>query len=210
MLLNEKIPRLKYEVFEGIYSKAMEELIKDKRRPLTTEEIIERRVNSKCDDWKDNYFDTCDAIAIHPNGKFKIIKKCDILKKLNNETKLKDYDLVLSEKEYKKLKGKEFHIKNTQCTMINKELTSDEVLRHSVWNYLVNKVSLKKYTNIQKYDNFMGLYIYKSKEIVLRALYLDELDDRPVLYGGNRLGVGDSLLVGVANEMEVNKNGKNN
>lgn len=59
--------------------------------------------------WWYNQIDTCDAIFIHPSGKFKIVLDAEPMKNFDPEKDVDNYGaLVISEEEYNKLEGKEF------------------------------------------------------------------------------------------------------
>lgn len=174
MELNEKPIREKYKEFYGKNIEQMELLIKDKRIPLTMKQIIERRLNSTQDDWKDNYFDTCDA-AIQFNGKIKIIKDCKILKRMTKNTKLVNGKIKVTESQYKKLKAKEFDLSKLK---LDKDLTKEEALSHPIWKYLLGNY-LENYVELVfcQYDRTMGLWV-SGENLLLSAWCVSVLNDR--------------------------------
>ena len=185
MNLNEKPVREKYKEFLGKMTEQMELIIKDKREPMTIKQIIERRLNSEQKDWKDNYFDTCDAIAYGKNGNFKIIKNCDILKNINSKTKLEKGRIKLNNKEYENLEGQEFD-----------EKTCKEV----IWKYLLEEL----YEPYIKMINYCPNYYISFNEDTLGAWYVGRLDGNlgSSAYDWGRLDVDYGCSVGVASEMQ--------
>lgn len=182
MNLNENPIREKYKEFYGRTIEQTELLIKDKRIPLTLKQIIERRLNSKQEDWRNHYFDTCDAVIVFKD-RFKIIRNCNILKEITSKTKLINCGVELTEKEYNSLKGKEF-----------KNNTSKEV----VLRYLLGNL-YKKYI---KFLGFCPNYYLTSYQLNLRAFYVYGLENRSYVNGGVDLGGGaGGRLVGLASEM---------
>lgn len=197
--LNERQTREKYKAFEGRYTEQMPVLIKENRITLSMKQIIERRINSKQNDWRNNWFDTCDAIAYGKNGKFKIIKNCEMLKQINPKTKLKNGAIPTTEKEYNKLKGKEF-----DCSEIslNRLLTKTEALTHHVWKYLLEE-HLKEYIELAfKHDNLMMGVWTNKEEFCVRAFCVGRLDDGSGLSGRHALDGDFGRLVGIASEMQ--------
>lgn len=185
MQLNETPLREKYKEFYGKNTEQMELLIKDKGIPLTMKQIIERRLNSKQPDWKDNYFDTCDSIAYGENRKFKIIKNCKILKLMNKDTKLDNGRIKITKKIYKNLKGKEFE-----------ENTPTE----EIWKYLLKEL-------YEPYIKMLGYcpeyYIY-LRDFTLGAWCVGRLggDGRSGASGRSYLDDDIGRLVGVASETQ--------
>ena len=182
MNLNEKPTREKYKEFYGSNIEQMELLIKDKRIPMTVKQIIERRLNSKQDDWKNNYFDTCDAVVYGENGKFKIVKDCKILRKMNKETELENGAIKITKQEYDKYKGKEFN-KNSK--------------KEEIWQYLIGDL-YKKYIKMLDY---VPNYFIGSKCYSIRAFLVYGLGGESVVFDGGNLDIAYARLVGVASEM---------
>lgn len=198
MNLNEKPIREKYKEFYGKNPEQMELLIKDKRIPLTFKQIVERRLNST-EDWRTNYFDTCDAL-VQFNGKIKIIKNCEILKEMNSKTKLTDGGIKITKEQYKKLKGKEFEISKLN---FNNSLTKEEVKNHPIWKELLGKY-LGTYIELVFPNNtnkMMAIWI-NEEELILRAWCASRLEDWAFAGGGNDLGVVSGRLVGLATELQ--------
>jgi hypothetical protein len=198
MNLNEKPLREKYKEFYGKNTEQMELLIKDNRIPLTMQQIIERRLNSKQDDWKTNYFDTCDGL-VQFKGKIKIIKNCKLLKEMTSKTELTNGGIKITEKDYKKLKGKEFDISKIK---FNNYLTKEEVKKHPIWKgllgeYLSTYIELVFPNNI---DKLMEVWI-DNKELILRAWCVGGLGYGSGASGWDDLGYDGGRLVGIATEL---------
>ena len=197
MNLNEKQTREKYKVFYGRNVEQMELLIKDKRVPLTMKQIIERRLNSKQDDWRHNYFNTCDLIVQY-KGKIKIVKSCDILKKMNKNTKLTNGGIKLSLKQYKELNGKEF---DKSKLILNRWLTRKEADKHPIWKYLLGE-HLLDYVKLIFFEEekAMGVYII-DEELFARAWYVGRTGGRSDVVGWYDLDDGYGRFAGLASEM---------
>lgn len=199
MQLNEITVRQKYKEFYGKNTEKMELLIKDNRIPLNMKDIIERRLNSEQEDWKNNYFDTCDAL-VQFNGKIKIIRNCKILKQISSRTSLENGRIKITESQYKKLKGKEFKISELK---LNNYLTKEEAKSHPIWKYLLENY-LNKYVDLvfnKRSGENMALWI-NQEELILRAWYVCRLEYRSYANGRYNLDIDYGRLVGVATELQ--------
>ncbi|KKL23100.1 hypothetical protein LCGC14_2428760, partial [marine sediment metagenome] len=166
--------------------------------PLTMKDIVERRLNSNQEDWKNNYFDTCDAI-VQLKGKIKIIKNCKILKDMNKNTELEGGAIKVTEQTYRKLKGKEF---DTAKLKLNEDLSKEEVKKHPIWKYLIGNL-LNKYIDLVFKDFNNAMYIWvDTEELNLRAWYVDRLDNRAWSDARASLGSGRGRFAGVAPEAQ--------
>lgn len=183
MNLNEKPIREKYKDFYGSNTEKMELLIKDKRIPMTTKQIIERRLNSEQEDWRRNYFDTCDAVVYGKNGKFKIIKNCNKLKEMNSKTKLKKGAIKISKKFYDSIDCEEF---------------SKETDKEVIWKYLIEEL-YNKYIKLIDYCPIF--YVTPNDNYTLRAWYVCGLEGRSSAEGWSDLGDDFGRLLGIASEM---------
>ena len=187
MNLNEIPIREKYKEFYGNNCVQMKLLIKDKRTPLSIKQIIERRLNSNQPDWKDNYFDTCDAIIYGEKGKFKIVKNAKILKEMNENTKLINGAIPITKKFYDKLKLKEFDLE-----------TSKEI----IWEYLLKNL-YPKYIKLLGYIPEVGFS--SSDSYCVKASFVGRLVNGSRLFGGDGLDDDCGRLVGLASEMLESK-----
>lgn len=193
--LNNKPVRERYKVFEGSLISQMPKLIKDKRIPMTMKQIIERRLNSNQEDWKDNWFDTCDAV-VQFSGKIKIVKSCELIRSINEKTKLGSGAIEITKQQYKRLKGKEF-----DKSLVDKSLTKEEALNHPIWKYLLG-THLKKYVELVFRDNETAMKIWlRDEELLLRAWFVYGTGNGSSAGGGNHLDYVGGRLVGVASEM---------
>ncbi len=183
MKLNEKSIREKYKEFYGKNPEQMGLLIKDNRIPLTIKQIIERRLNSKQDHWKKNYFDTCDAIVYGEQGKFKIVKNCKLLKDMTEQTKLENGAIKISKQFYKELKRKEFSGYHDE----------------EVWKELLEEL-YKPY--IKMLDYTPNIYVSSSDEFCLRAWFVGRLEYRSNAFGRDDLDNWNGRLLGIASEMQ--------
>lgn len=181
MNLNEKPIREKYKEFFGKNNEKMSELIEDGRIPMTVKQIIERRLNSELDDWKDNYFFTCDAIVYGKDGKFKIEKNSKKLLEMNKNTKLKNGAIPISQEYYESIDSPEFS-----------EDDGDEV-----WKYLLEDL----YDDYVKFLSFCSLICVNSESYVLRAWCVNRLEYGSYADGRGGLDLDGGRFVGIASEM---------
>lgn len=187
----------------------MPELIADGRTPANTATVMKQRLESGLQDWKDNYFFLGDAIAYHPDGKFKIVRDSQTLRELipANEDVLRRGALVLPDGAYETLQGTEFTRKSLN---VDEDLTGDEAKSHPIWKEVARDQTLldayvdTMFPEMKKkfnYDKNMGIYLENGDEMpTLRALIVGRLVYRSQLYGGNYLDNGNGRLVGVAPE----------
>ena len=128
-----------YKEFYGRSTEQMPMLIADGRVPMSVNGLMQRNLEVSEKDasgmykfsdpvrsaWMDNYFDTGDAIALHPNGNIKVVLDAQPLREMNSRSQLSNCALVLPDGMYEKLEGHEFtreQIKN----YIDKWLARDE------------------------------------------------------------------------------------
>ena len=198
------------------YIDQMPLLIAEGRVPLSLANVLERRLYSDLQDWKGNYFDTGDAIAYHPDKKFKIILDAELLLTLNPESKLRKGALILEDGLYEKLEGEEFLYRNVE-KFLDKDLSQEEVLQHPLWRAVARDQALleeyvpRMYKEMKErwnYNENMGVYLDSfDGSPKLRALVVDRLEDGSGLNGWNNLGSVGGRLVGVAPEA-LNAHGK--
>lgn len=196
-----------YQEFYGRNVEQMPKLIAEGRVPISVAGIMAQRLNSGKEDWKDNYFDSGDAIAYHPDGKFKIILDSHSLREINAESKLKNGALVLADGLYESLQGQEFTRKDL---VLGKDMSAADVKAHPVWQLvardgnLLNEYADKMFAEMKQrfdYTENMGFYVADAnKTPTLRALYASWLESGSRLRGNDNLESGYGRLVGVAPE----------
>ena len=202
-----------YQEFYGRVVGTMPNLV-DGRVPASVSDVMAQRLHSGKQDWKDNYFFVGDAIAYHPDGKFKIVLDSESLRGLNSQSTLSFGALVLEDGAYETLKGVEFK-RNELSSQLNIDLTADEAKVHPVWKVvardqdLLNAYIDTMYPEMKQrfgqgntnYDNNMGFYVEDGeKRPTLRALVVRRLGSRSQLYGRYDLDGDYGRLVGVAPE----------
>lgn len=202
-----------YKEFYGRNVDRMPELIAEGRVPLSTAGIMERRLNSTgtATAWKDNYFDSDDAIVYHPNGNFKIVRGAPFLRSLTSASNLANGALVLSESAYASADGAEFKRKD-KGLILDQDLTAQQAKEHPVWLALVpDKALLGQYVDGMfaemgkrfSYDDAMGVYLAGAQKTpAARALCFDGLESRSLLNGRVDLDNDLGRLVGVAPEAQ--------
>src|SRR3989344_5450852 len=156
-----------YEEFYGRTTEQMPLLIEKGRQLMSVAGVMERRINSDKKDWKGSYFFTGDAVAYHPDKKFKIVSDAEILRNLNAESKLESGALILPEGMYETLEGEEFLYKNVQ-KLLEKELSQADVLKNPLWKAVARDQALleeyvpRMFAEMKKsfdYEENMGIYL---------------------------------------------------
>ncbi len=170
-----------YKEFYGRNTEQMPLLIADGRTPISVAGVMEQRLNSGKQDWKDNYFDTGDAIVYHPDKKFKVVLDAEPLRNLNSESKLRNGALILPDGMYEDLQGEEFAYKDIQ-KLVDKELSQADILKHPIWKSvsrdqaLLDEYVLKMFAEMKSkfnYNENMGIYLDSFDNAPkLRALYV--------------------------------------
>lgn len=188
-------------------------LIAEGRVPANTADVMRQRLESGLQDWKDNYFFLGDAIAYHPNGKFKVILDSPTLRELTPKSNLKNGALILGDGLYETLNGQEF---SRSALTLDKDMTPADVKVHPVWQYVARDQKLldayvtKMFPEMKQrfgqgntnYDNNMGVYLENGDKKVptLRALVVDGLENWSGLNGSYNLVNDYGRLAGVAPE----------
>ena len=140
----------RYREFTGNSLEAMPLLIAEGRVPLSVKDIMERRLRSENPVWMENYFDTGDAVACHPDGEIKIILDSEILTRINPKSRIiRTYSnddftngaLIISEDAYKKLKGpliRTFKVEDLERNLskYGRSFSSEEIKENPVWMFL--------------------------------------------------------------------------
>lgn len=193
------------------YLAQMPLVIADGRVPLSDANLMERRIHAgkSATTWKDNYFDV-DGIAYNTGcTKFKIVLDSQDLRKVTPESKLTSGALILGDGIYEQLHGQEFTKKDLK-SLLERELSADEVKAHPVWKALArDDALLVEYTDKMfaemkdrfKYDTAMGLYLASDEMVpTLRASYVDGLENGSRFYGRFSLDGDFRRVVGVAPE----------
>ena len=213
-----------FKEFFGRNVEQMPKLISEGRIPLSVAGIMQRRldVRNASDDvnasWRDNYFDTGDAVVYHPDGRIKIVLDAQILREMNPDSKRNAGALVLTPEQYNAMTGEEF--KKGKLGKVNDGLSKEDVKAHPVWKVLArDKALFNDYVDYifaegkQRfgYDTLMGVYLGSAKGDTpgdtpeMRAWYVGRLENRSLVDGRSSLDDDDGRLVGVAPEAQSAK-----
>ena len=132
-------PPEKYKVFYGKATEQMPKLLAEGRTPLSVSDIMYKRLFLRHDrtdirtSWLENYFHTSDAIAAHPDEKFKLVLDAEPLRELNRQSRLHMGKLILPDGMYEKLEGPEYTFNEfLRETHAGKE----NIKRKSIWKRL--------------------------------------------------------------------------
>jgi len=221
MALKLNATREAYREFYGRNVEQMPKLIADGRVPMSVAGLMQRRLDVRNSDadvkssYMDNYFDTGDAVAYHPDGRVKIVLDSQTLRDMTPESQRNSGALVLTNDVYDSLQGEEF--KKGKLGNVNDGLSRADVKAHPVWKVLArDQALLNDYTDFifGEYQprfakdsalddlKLMGIYPGSANGTApeMRAWYVNRLDNRSNANG--RLGVDNVLgrLVGIAPE----------
>ena len=211
--LNE--PTIEY--FEGRNVDKMPELIAKGMKPLSASGLMQRRLQAQYgsesvrNSLMNNYHDTGDGIAYHPDGRIKIVPDASPLREMNSKSNLVNGALVLPDGMYEKLEGHEFTRKDIQ-KYVGDAITSKEAKSNPLWQALARDPKLLNeyvdliFTQAKQqfdYDKNMGVYVSDAPESpAMRLWCVWELRIRSVAYGWDVLGDSYGRLVGVAPEAQ--------
>lgn len=202
---------LPYQEFYGENRKQMPKLIADGRVPLSVAGLMERRLRAtnSVESWRDNYFDTGDAFAYHPDGKFKIVLDAQPLREITPESRLSQGALILADGMYETLQGVEF-TRTQLADILDDDLEASKVKEHPVWKALArDDTLLNEYIDVMfadmkarfEYDDGMGVYLEDQQTVpTLRAAFVYWLENGSQLYGDAYLDYVDGRFAGVAPE----------
>lgn len=152
MVLKLNPTREAYQEFYGKNVEQMPKLIADGRVPMNVSQLMQKRLDVRSSDaevkssYIDNYFDTGDAVAYHPDGRVKIVLDSQTLRDMTPESHRNGGALVLTEDVYNALQGEEF--KKGKLGKVNDGLSRADVRAHPVWKALArNQGLLNDYTD---------------------------------------------------------------
>ena len=206
-----------YNEFYGRVTKQMPRLVAEGRTPASVADVLERRLHSDLQDWENNYFFTGDAIAYHPDKKFKIVLDAELLRNLTSKSDVSKGTLVLPDGLYESLQSEEFLYKDVK-NLLGEELFQKEILQHPLWKAVARDQALleeyvpKMFAEMKERWNYkenMGVYLDSLgvESPKLRALVVNGFVDGSGLDGRNYLDFENCRLVGVAPEA-LNAHGK--
>ena len=175
---------------------------------MSVEDIMRRRLEvdgtSAEKYWMECFFLTSDAIAYHPDRKFKICLDCENLKRINRNSKLKDGFLVLEEGVYESLEGEEFKYDEVESSL-EKTLTFKQVTRNPVWRTVARDTSLLKLYSSKISGKWNEKYNYKKwMDILTGSIDCQPFEVAPCLNSlyFNRLLSGSDLYCSVELDSE--------
>jgi len=137
----------------------MPALIAEGRVPMNTAQLMQIRLyfrngpDAVKTAWLDNYFDTGDGVAYHPDGRIKIVLDSQTLREMTPQSQRNGGALILSEDIYNLLQGVEFRrsdyksweevgFKKGGRGEINSEMLKESVKAHPVWRVLARDQAL--------------------------------------------------------------------
>jgi len=208
---------LNYKEFYGRSTEQMPILIAEGRTPLSIAGLMRRRLEvlNSSDEVKrfywDNYFDTGDGIAYHPDGRGKIVLDAQPLRELTPLSSSQLSALVLPSGVYDRLEGVEFSREDLAKYITGGRLKQGNVKKNRVWQVLardenlLNDYAKAVFSQLrERYneDRAMGLYRGSAENVpTMRSWYLNRLGSRSnadVIH----LGFDVGRLVGVAPEAQ--------
>jgi len=205
----------KYKEFYGRNVKQMPALIAEGRVPMNVSQLMQERLdvrNSKeavRESWTNNYFDTGDAIAYHPDGRVKVVLDSRTLREMTPDTERIEGALLLTEDTYNVLEGEEFA--KRKYGKIGDWLSKDDVKAHPIWKTLArDQALLNDYADFIfaqgkeefNYDVAMGVYPDSFGENPkMRAWLVNRLGSRSDANGGSDLDYNGGRFAGLAPEV---------
>ena len=203
---------LNYKEFYGRSTEQMPRLIAEGRTPLSIAGLMRRRLEvlNSSDEVRnsfwDNYFDTGDGIAYHPDGRGKIVLDAQPLRELTPSSQLRNGALILSPSVYDGLEGVQFSNEDLAKYIAGKGLKQGDVRKNKVWQALardeklLNDYAEAVFSQVKEgYDEDRAMALYRgSTENVptMRSWCLDRLVCWSVADGNYHLVVDFGRLVG--------------
>lgn len=210
----------KFKEFHGRNVEQMPLLVSEGRTPLSVAGLMQRRLETidasmeVKSSWMDNYFDTGDAFAYHPDGRVKIVLDSQTLREINPDSKRNSGALVIIPEQYDAMSGEEF--KKGELGTLETSLSSIDVKLHPVWRALArDQALLNDYTDMifseakQRFKHASNMDVYlgsaKGKTPEMRAVCVYWLVDWSLVYGKNNLGNDNGRFAGTAPKMQMSK-----
>jgi len=214
MRLNE--PSEKYKEFYGLNVDQMPKLLAEGRVPMSTKDLMLRRVELRHSDdkelragWMDNYVDTGDGALYLPDGSLGVVYDSQAIRDLTRESPLirgalvsEDLptggDLVFTKEDLEKM-------------IIGRELTLKEAKAHPIWRALTRGDSVLSHAYAEmvfadhketRGDNFgMGIRLRGSSPGApeIRDWYISRIRGHSSAGGNQSLDNFSGRLVGVKN-----------
>ena len=215
------------ELYREFYGRIIDQiplLLASGRVPLSTKQLMERRIEVRDADfgkqykgtaheasiqavrdsiWT-NYFDTGDGVLYHPDGKIKVVVNAPFLRSLNPESKLSNGALVLSD---------ELYAQTTDAPEFTREQVEKERFA-TVWLALAQDDTelLKEYrkavaeelkTRYNYEGQNMNVFLAPAKNVTTgRSCCVNRCGDGSNADGNGDLDGGDGRLVGVVPEAQ--------
>jgi hypothetical protein len=210
------------------YRRLMPQVIADKRAPLSVSDIMLAKISAvNAEDavksaWFNNYLDTGDGIADHPDGRSKLVLDSQHLRNLTSDTPLIDGALPLEDGVYETLPGLEFS-KEDKEKYFGRAFISKLVKSNPFWQALARDSALldafvdiiateyqRKFAPNEDLGKLelMGAYLRDEapKSPQMRALYVSGLGGWSNVYGRVDLDDLNGRLVGLAPEAQGARN----
>lgn len=218
MSLQLNNPIAVYKEFYGRNIDKMPELVASGLTPMTFADVMKRRLEvlggdkNVADAWWNNYFDTVDIVAYHPDGRIKIVLDSQSARKINPKSTVRNGSVVLPGTDaYEQLVGQEFSKEDVEKYAKSESLTLKQALSNPIWAALANdpklheeyaKATFKEAKEKYGYDKNMGVYLSGFKEVPnFRLWLLGRLDFNSDAIGFSNVdSYGGGRLVGVAPE----------
>jgi len=215
MALKLNATREAYKEFHGKNVEQMPKLIADGRVPMNVAGLMQRRLDVRNSDadvktsYMDNYFDTGDAVAYHPDGRVKIVLDSQTLRGITLNNELRNGALVLTEDDYSALQGEEF--KKGKLGKVDEQLSREQAKAHPVWKVLArDQALLNDYVDYIfaegkerfGYDTAMGVFQSSAQGNTpdLRTWCVLWLEGRSDALGRLLLGGSGGRFLGIAPE----------
>jgi hypothetical protein len=203
-----------YKEYYGQNTEQMPKLIADGRVPIIVPQLLQKRLESvgTSDEnyfWN-NYFDTGDGIAYHPDGRVRIVPSATNMRSINPQSNIKNGALVLSDNdEFESLVGTDFSRKDIDKYANKLYKSAEQVSDNPLWIKLAGgdisllKEYAKKDFELAKKKGYsserMGVWLHDAPETpIMRLCYINRFFNSSSAYGLNGLYHINGRLVGVS------------
>ena len=203
-----------YKEFYGANVKQMPKLIAEGRVPMNVAQLMQRRLDVRNGPenvktaWMDNFYDTGDIVAYHPDGRVKIVLDSPTLREMTPDTQRVGGVLLLTEDAYTALEGEEF--KKGKLGKVDTQLSKKDVKAHPVWKALArDQALLDDYADYifaegkQRfgYDTAMEVFPDSAgSDPKMRAWLVNRLNLRSDVNGRSNLDYNNGRFAGLAPE----------
>ncbi len=210
--------------FYGSLLETMPELLATGRFPASIAYGMKRRLHAPAEvipAWRNHYIFTGDGAVHDGRGNAKVVLDAALLREINQNTRLDNYDAVLSPEQWEELRGDDVlylsadkvdeQIQGKGFVKKNGVWQPENTVVGDVWNHLSRGKDLKDYAEMVHQasgnDRVMWLWFGSNAYAlpVMRSLVVDGVGNSSGVDGYGLLSYLSGRLVGVAPEAQVSE-----